>query len=52
MKGKIDVLETRIKNLNEILNLATRYNEFDIRRSIEYKIKESEKELRIIKNRI
>jgi len=51
MRGKIDLLESRIKNLNDLLNSTIRYGERDIGRLIEYKIKELEKEVRILKNR-
>lgn len=51
MDKGLEVLERRIKNLNDLLNSTIRYGERDIRRLVEYKIKELEKEVRILKNR-
>ena len=49
MEGKISKLIVKIQNLKEILNLTVRYGEFDIRRTVELKIKDTEKELRVLR---
>ena len=49
MEGKISKLVVRIQNLEEIVNLTIRYNEPDIRRVTELKIKDTEKELRVLR---
>jgi hypothetical protein len=49
MKGKISKLVERIENLKEILNTTIRYDESDIRRLVELKIKDTEKELRVLR---
>ena len=49
MKGKISKLVARIQNLEEIVNLTIRHNEPDIRRLVELKIKDTEKELRVLR---
>ena len=49
MEGKISKLVVKIQNLKEILNLTVRYNESDIRRIVELKIKDIEKELKMLK---
>jgi len=51
MNGKIRKLEDRIDNLKDILNLTIRYEEWDIRREVDYQIRQLERELRIYKNR-
>jgi len=49
MKGKILKLVVRIQNLEEIVNLTIRHNEPDVRRIAELKIKDIEKELRVLR---